>query len=84
MRLKKFKKHTRLEIIWNDTVSESKWCSKEEIKKFTTAKISTIGMFLENSKKDIKVAGSVVKDESDITIIPWSVIDKIVVLVEKK
>lgn len=78
MRIKKFQPGTRLEITWNDIVSDSAWQSKDDIDKAFTVKVKTVGYFLQNQKGVLKIAHSISEDgDSDSTRIPWAVIQKI-------
>lgn len=81
MRVKKFESGTRLEVQWSDIVSNPAWQSKEEIDKATAVSVKTLGYFLQNKKKVLKLAHSVSADgESDSTLIPWTNIETIDVL----
>jgi len=78
MRPKRIIKYTPLQVTWSDIVSDADWHSKEEIDKAKTVMIQTVGFFLQNKKKELKVAHSITDDgASDYTIIPWSVIKDI-------
>lgn len=79
--MKKFESGTRLEVQWSDIVSNPEWQSKEDIDKATTVPVKTLGYFLQNKKKVLKLAHSVSADgDSDSTLIPWSNISKIEVI----
>ncbi len=83
MRIKTWPKYTKILVQWTDIVSDSSWHDGAGIDKAHTAPIQTIGFFLQNKKKTLKVAHSVTDDgESDYTCIPWSVVSKIVELTE--
>ena len=83
MRVKKFPKYTKLFIQWTDILSDASWNSNEDINKAQTALISTVGFFLQNKRRELKIAHSVADDSSsDYTVIPWSVITKISELIE--
>jgi len=78
MRPKRIIKYTPLQVSWTDIVSDAAWHDRDEIEKADTAMIQTIGFFLQNKKKSLKLAHSVTDDgASDYTIIPWAVIKQI-------
>ncbi len=78
MKIKKFPKFTKLMVTWTDIISDSAWHGKEEVEKAQAMRVQTLGFFLQNKRKDIKLAHSVTDDgDSDYTIIPWSVVSNI-------
>ena len=75
MRIKKFPKYTVLKISWKDIISDANWNDSDTISKAEPEPIKTVGFFLQNKKKALKIAHSIAKDgASDYTIIPWAVI----------
>ena len=83
MRLKKYPRYTKLFIQWTDIMSDPAWNSKEQIDKAQTMTVSTVGFFLQNKNRELKIAHSISDDaSSDYTVIPWSIITSIVELVE--
>lgn len=78
MRIKSFPRYTKLMVVWSDIISDSSWHGRDEIDKAQSVQVQTLGFFLQNKKKDLKLAHSVVDDgDSDYTCIPWSVIKTI-------
>ena len=78
MRIKKFPKYTLLLVQWDDILSDSSWHDAKGIEKARPAKIKTLGFFLGNAKRVLKLAHSVAEDgESDYTVIPWGTIKEI-------
>jgi hypothetical protein len=78
VRAKKFKKLTKLEISWEDIVSDPEWKDTEAVASSKTASIKTLGYYLETRKGILKVGHSVSEDgDSDVTCIPWSVITNV-------
>lgn len=81
MRIKKFQLGTRLEITWQDIVSDASWHDIKDMDKITTIKVKTVGYFLQNKKKILKVAHSITEDgESDYTVIPWANVDNVEII----
>lgn len=79
MRIKKYKKFTKLEVIWADITQDPKWQSKDDLEKAQTTDIRTLGYFLTNKKRgkitELHLAQSVAHDgESDIITIPYGCI----------
>ena len=84
MRIKKFPKYTRIEVEWADIVSDSTWLDKNGLDKTEPIIVTTLGYFLKNKKRVLKIAHSVAQDGgSDCTVIPWGCI-KDVWVYEKK
>jgi len=78
MRVKTWPRYTKLLVTWLDIVSDSAWHGKADIEKVQAMRVQTLGFFLQNKKKDLKVAHSITGDgDSDYTIIPWTVISSI-------
>ena len=78
MRIKSFPKYTKLLVYWTDIISDSSWHSKDEIDKIQAVPIRTVGFFLQNKKKELKIGHSIADDSScDYTVIPWCVVTKI-------
>lgn len=78
MRIRKFPKYTLLLVQWDDICSDSSWTDAKGIDKAKPAKIKTLGFFLGNAKRVLKVAHSVAEDgDSDYTCIPWGTIKHI-------
>jgi len=78
MRIKKFPKYTKLLIVWTDIISDSSWHGVEDIEKAQAIQVQTLGFFLQNKMKDLKVAHTIADDgDSDYTIIPWACVQKI-------
>lgn len=81
VRSKKYKPFTELRVFWLDIVSDARWTSKIDIEKAESIEMKTLGMFLQNTKKDLKLAHTLSPDgDSDYTIIPWATITKIEVI----
>lgn len=75
MRIKSFPKYTMLRIAWFDILSDSSWHNRKEIDEAQSMEVWSLGFFLQNKKKDLKIAHSVSNDgESDYTVIPWACI----------
>lgn len=75
MRTKRFPKLTMVLVTWEDTTSDAKWHDKQEIENAKAIIIRTIGFFIENKKRALKIAHSTTSDgDSDYTIIPWGCI----------
>jgi len=78
VRIKTFPKYTKLLITWKDIISDPSWHDREAVEKAQSVRINTLGFFLQNKKKDLKIAHSVTDDgDSDYTIIPWACIDSV-------
>ena len=78
MRVRKFPKYTILHVYWQDIISDANWHDSEDIDKASLEPIQTLGFFLQNKKRALKIAHSITDDgASDYTVIPWSVITKI-------
>ncbi len=78
MRSKKYPKHQRLEVFWVDIISDSNWHTASEVAAAKPEPVSTLGYFLSNHKKALKLAHSKTDDGScDYTVIPWACITKI-------
>lgn len=78
MRIKKFPKYTQLLVTWLDIISDSSWHNKSEIEKAQAMRVQTLGFFLQNKRKDLKIAHSITDDgDSDYTVIPWACVDSI-------
>ncbi len=72
MRTKRFPKFTEVLVTWEDTTSDAKWHDKQEIESAKATIIKTVGFFIENKKRILKLAHSITADgDSDYTIIPW-------------
>lgn len=85
MRPKKFQKYDILVVSWLDIVSESKWHNKEEVENAEAVSVKTIGFFLDNKKRQLRIAHSIAKDgDCDVTVIPYGCINKIENLSEVK
>lgn len=83
MRIKKFEPGTRLEIEWQDILTDSKWHTKDEAEKVDVVQVKTIGYFLKNHKKVMKIAHSVAAGgDCDITCIPHGCIQNVKILEE--
>jgi len=75
VRVKRFPKFTIVLITWEDTTSDAKWYSKQKVEKVETTTVKTIGFFIENKKRILKIAHSVTAGgDSDYTVIPWGCI----------
>lgn len=72
MRAKRFPKFAVVLVAWEDTTSDAKWHDKQEIEKAKTTVVKTVGFFIENKKRVLKVAHSMTEDgDSDYTVIHW-------------
>jgi len=59
-------------VTWEDTTSDAKWHDKQEVEKAKATIVKTIGLFIENKKRVLKVVHSITEDwDSDYTLIPW-------------
>lgn len=78
MKIKKFPKFAKLLISWDDTTSDAKWHDKQEIEKVATTNVRTIGFFIANKKRILKLSHSITEDgDSDYTCIPWGCIKEV-------
>ena len=72
-------------VVWTDIISDSSWHDKGDVDKAQAISVNTLGFFLQNKKKDLKIAHSISDDgDSDYTIIPWACVTKIQELDEGK
>lgn len=78
MRVKQFSKLTIVLVTWEDTTSDAKWHDRQEVEKAKTTAVRTVGFFINNKKRLLKVAHSMTEDgDSDYTCIPWGCIKEI-------
>jgi len=78
MRVKKFPKFTKLLIVWNDITSDASWHNINKLDKVKTVGVKTLGFFLENKKRELKIAHSITEDgDGDYTVIPWGCVKSI-------
>lgn len=85
MRIKRFRKYAPLKIWWNDIISNSAWCSKEGVDKAHSEPINSVGFFLANKNKELKICHDIAEDgSSDYQVIPVGCITKIIELQETK
>lgn len=77
MRIKKFPKHTKLEVQWADISSDANWIDAAGIKDAKPFAVKTLGFYLETKKRVLKVAHSIIEGSSDYTCIPWGCIKAI-------
>jgi len=74
------KKNTLIEVEWDDIVYDSTWLSEHKAANYPTAKCKTMGYFLNQTKKVLRLSATIQFDkdnERDITVIPLGVIKKI-------
>lgn len=78
MKSKQFKEGIILLIEWLDVLQISDWCSRETVNKVKPAKIKQIGFFRKSNREFLTIISTFTDgDESDYTVIPWSIIKKI-------
>ena len=78
MRVKRFPKFTIILVTWEDTTSDTKWYSTQDVEKVETTTVKIIGFFIENKKRILKIAHSVtVGGDSDYTVIPCGCIKSV-------
>jgi hypothetical protein len=78
MRIKKFDKYDILVISWQDITQDAEWHDKEKLKNAKAADVKSIGFFLDNKKKVLRISHSVAEDgDCDVMCIPWGTISKI-------
>ncbi len=78
MQVKRFPKFTFILVTWEDPTSDAKWYDKQDIDKMKTTVVRTMGFFLGNKKRVLKVAHSITADgDSDFTAIPWGCIKEV-------
>ena len=78
MKIQKFSMQTKLLVTWDDTTSDSKWHDKQGIDKAKTTSVKTLGFFLSNKKRVLKIGHSITEDgDSDYTCIPFGCIRSI-------
>jgi hypothetical protein len=82
MRIKRYKKFTRLEVLWADITQDPKWHSVGELEDAKTSDIKTLGYFLANRKRgnvtELHLGQSIAEDgESDFIAIPYGCIQRI-------
>ena len=81
MRPIKFEPYTKVEVHWDDIIADASWLSQEDVDKAEAAKIVTIGFFLKNSKKCIKLASDICNGkDSDVKVIPWGTVTNVFTL----
>lgn len=78
MRSKRFDKFTKLLVTWDDIVSDSSWHDEKALAKACTSEIKTLGFFIDNKKRQLRIAHSVAEDGGcDVTCIPWGVVKEV-------
>ena len=74
------KKNTKIEVHWNDIVSESGWLTEKTANEFPILKCKSLGYFLNQDKKVLRLSSTIQtgKDtDRDCTVIPIGCITKI-------
>lgn len=75
MRVKKFDKGARLLVTWEDITQDAAWHNQKKLKEASTCIVQTLGFFLINKNRQLKLAHSIAEDgDCDVTCIPWGVI----------
>jgi len=75
MRIKKFTKYTKLEVLWEDIISDCEWQDEEDVNKLKAIPAKTLGFYIKTIKRNLILGHSVLETgECDTTVIPWSVI----------
>lgn len=76
MRIKKFAKYEMLLVEWDDIYSDPAW--RSDANTVDTAKVLTIGFYLDNKGRKLRIAHSLCSDgDSDVTVIPFGCVSKI-------
>ncbi len=76
----KFKLNQIIEVEWDDVVTHSVWISQEEAKEKPLCQCKSVGYFLNQDEKAIRLSCTIQLDdkpERDLTVIPWGCITKI-------
>lgn len=80
--MKRYRKNTRLEVYWDDIVSNPCWQDNKDAEQVSTIPYRTIGYYTMSRKNVLVLSHTTSKDQRDSTAIPIGCITKIIELRE--
>lgn len=81
--MKRYKKDTKLEVYWDDIISDATWQTDEKAENAEPARCKTIGYYTMKRKDVLVISHSTTKGQRDSTVIPLGCIQKVIVLCDK-
>ena len=69
-RQRKPKKDELIAVIWEDAVQTPNWLSEKVASEFPLAEVRSVGFFLNQDKKAIRISSSLSEKERDVLVIP--------------
>jgi len=74
------KKNTKIEVEWDDIVSDSAWMSERKAVDYPVTQCKSVGYFVNKTEKVLRLSATIQlgKDpERDVTVIPIGVVKRI-------
>jgi len=75
--MRKYKQNQRIEVLWLDTVQDSRWQSKEQMDSSPEGLCATIGYYYKHDKEYLYMSHTISGKDRDKTAIPLGTIKKV-------
>ncbi len=74
---RKPKKDELIAVIWEDAIQTANWLSETDAVNFSLAEVKSVGFYLNQDKKAIRISGSLSGKDRDVLVIPIGWIKRI-------